>query len=459
MSIRTKGLVFAMEEAEITDVEGSEAEIAEGMSEIDSDAVERQEEEGQIEDLETAIEEAVEDLDTLDEIKDVMEGSAEAGEGMSPEGAEVAEIAVEAICARLGFRNTKVMPSLESFGSSSSRLAATRISVEAIGERIKQGWEAVKKAIKSLFDMVADFIYKHLTAAGRLPKVVADLSKKVNDFKEGQLKSKVFANEAIAKSFALSNSLKYTDVNYFVTEQNIRLANSLELQKNCETSLKELQDLYSGIDATSWYKLKDKREAKSKFVNDMFNKFGDKLKLHKTLNEVDDGVNLVVTQIPLLKGKMLVIKQDAKPDQVTKPYLKITEVDNPAAANVSAEVPVLAKKEMQDIMNNVNDLAKFLVNFRGKADIKKLANDFNKLIDNAIKMGSKMDDAEGKEQENKEIVQYMEGQKRLVTAVANGSGLIYRRSVSDAVETCRMAMKYVVDSMKQYGKPEAAAAE
>lgn len=174
---RSRGLVWAMEELE----EQEAAAVVEEPMAVDSmetDMLEVTEQAAQIDETNTAIEEAVEDLDTLEDIASVMDESVENG-GMDQVSARVAEVAVESIYARLGVRKSKSLPAMESFGSKGTRLAATKLAVEGIGEGIKYVWEKIKAAAQKVWGWIKTFLGMIVNTAGKLKDRAAELAAKV----------------------------------------------------------------------------------------------------------------------------------------------------------------------------------------------------------------------------------------------------------------------------------------
>lgn len=174
MSIRSKGLVFAMEEGEVVD-EVSKVEL----TEVADATAEVAEQGGEVDDHVEALSDGVDNIEEMTSVQDVLQKSVDSGEGVSEDAAEIAEIAVEAICARLGIKKQRTVPSLEAFGSKSSRLVATKFAIESIGEKIDQAWKAVKAffakvwaQIKAFFKTVWGYIvsFKN-TAKGLLTRV------------------------------------------------------------------------------------------------------------------------------------------------------------------------------------------------------------------------------------------------------------------------------------------------
>lgn len=190
MSLRNRGLVLAMEDDTLVDP--APVEVAPELPvEVEQGAAEVAEQVAEVEDLNTAIEEAEADAETLGEIQETLAETVESGEGVDETTAEVAEIAVEAICARLGIRSQqKVIPALESFGSKGSKLTATKVAVEGISDTLKKVWEAIKKAFVTVWQKIKDFFAKFFDNSEKVKKLAESLKEKAKagEFKEGKVK-------------------------------------------------------------------------------------------------------------------------------------------------------------------------------------------------------------------------------------------------------------------------------
>jgi len=141
-------------EEAVSDANQAEAEV---------DAVEEQKEE---------LEEAATGLES---IYDMMVAAQQNG-GLSRQAAQMATIAVESYTHRCGDAGP-VMASLENFGGDSTRLRATSISLEQIGERIKQYWKVIWQFVINLKNKIWDFIKRVFSAAERLKQRGATLAK------------------------------------------------------------------------------------------------------------------------------------------------------------------------------------------------------------------------------------------------------------------------------------------
>lgn len=158
MSGLKNGLVFAMESDEEVTPPVVPEMVPETQAEVETAAAEVTEQVGEIEEMDTAVDSAEADAGTLSDIQDVMAESVEKDEGLSETAAEIAEVAIESIRIRLGMKQTQpVIPSLESFGSKSSRVTATKIAMEGVGEMLKKIWENILKAVNWVWEKIKSF--------------------------------------------------------------------------------------------------------------------------------------------------------------------------------------------------------------------------------------------------------------------------------------------------------------
>lgn len=181
MSIFARGLVAAMED------ETNAAELGidqTGAGSAEADMVEATDISADVEAGTSEIEQASADADTLGRIADTAQ-AAEADGGLDPVAAEVAEIAVEAIYARLGIKRSSY-PALESFSGRSGRVRATRYAVEDIKETVKKIWAAIVVAFQKMYDFVKNFFAKIFDANRKLMARINSLEKRLGgkDMKE-----------------------------------------------------------------------------------------------------------------------------------------------------------------------------------------------------------------------------------------------------------------------------------
>lgn len=208
--------LFAFENA---DVVGGEVELETPVEagEVADAELEVQEEVADLSSQETAIDEGTEAAGQLEEVETLVEQAAEEGEGLDPVAAEAVRIAVEAICARVG-ANPKSMYALyatENFRSSSSRKANTRFALEGVAEFLKELWAKIKAAISSLLDKVTAFWNKHFSTLNRTQKALESMKAKVSAAKGRPTNELVTVPGSLASIFPTKVDLGIDEVKAF----------------------------------------------------------------------------------------------------------------------------------------------------------------------------------------------------------------------------------------------------
>lgn len=177
-----RGLFAVLEDELSAKIVPENTEQQERVEELEAQVAQAEvtEAEGEVEELVEAVEEAVDAVEEVEEIAEVAEGSVEAGDGLTEEAAEIAEVAVESICNRLGYKPAKrIIPAMESFGATSSRLDATKYALEGFKETITKIWEGIKAffarigdALKALWNKLFDLATKTAARAEKMAKNV-----------------------------------------------------------------------------------------------------------------------------------------------------------------------------------------------------------------------------------------------------------------------------------------------
>ena len=218
--------VFAFEnEEEVVDLEVSGVEEGEAAS-VDAEMTE------EIADIggdATGVEEAEGAADQLEEIQDVVEDTLDDengdGEGIDEITSEAIRVAVEAVCARVGanpagIRSIRGLYAVENFKSPSSRRANTQIALEGIGEFLKDLWEKIKSAVKSVLEKVKEFWNKHVSSLGRIKKALVSTRNKLSS-SSGKLKKTVHldaAPGALKSTFPSSSDISISTIETYVEE-------------------------------------------------------------------------------------------------------------------------------------------------------------------------------------------------------------------------------------------------
>lgn len=101
----------------------------------------------------------------LDKVRATLESFRSEG-GMHPQAAAVLQAALEGFRVRLGMNVT--VPSSESFGSSTDRMAMTEISIESLSDTMAKIWKAIKDAWNKMVDWVKGLFGKKKETAEKL---------------------------------------------------------------------------------------------------------------------------------------------------------------------------------------------------------------------------------------------------------------------------------------------------
>lgn len=176
-----RGLFAALED-ETLEVVADESPIE--AEKMETELIEVQEDIAEGEAQTEMIEEAVEAADTLEEYEEALEAIATAG-GIDKAGAVLLNIGVEHICNKLGMQYDSVgMPSMESYGGSSTRIRATKNAQLALENAITNIWDKIVAAIKKAYNWVVDFLKAHFTTVGRMKERIKALEKKLAKAKD-----------------------------------------------------------------------------------------------------------------------------------------------------------------------------------------------------------------------------------------------------------------------------------
>lgn len=189
----------------------AQPDITETQTELETSVDEQTMVQTDVEEMTAAIESAIDEASDLEEIGETLEESVEEGEGVSEDAARVVDIAVESIRARLGMpasvRSTRVVPALESFGSSASRLTATQIALEGIGDQVKKVWETIKRVAAQVWEKIKSFFVGLLRNASLLKKHLEALKARAKAVPAGAKPAKeVLDSKSLA--VALGNGAK-----------------------------------------------------------------------------------------------------------------------------------------------------------------------------------------------------------------------------------------------------------
>jgi hypothetical protein len=451
MSFRSKGLVLAMEEEGLLPVETPEVAVAEPEivpAEVEQEIAEVQQEGGEVEDLNTAIEEAVEDAETLEDTADVLEESvAEGGEGVDEAGAEIAEIAVESLCRRLGIKK-KVMPALEGFKSANSRVVSTRIALEGFKDVIGRAWAAIKSAFATLWTKITAFLDSVLNANTKL-KAAAEAAKKQVEGIKGKTAPAEFENGAVATAFGFEGKASAESTLKVLNKSSEIFGDLAGAGESFEAAMKTIGELVTtfGTVAASQNQsldVNEKLQAElTKAVNEIVNAF-------KGNAVVVDGA---YTFGPFVGGKTIVMTLKADGGKVGASFTE----GQVGKASEDKKVATLSAEDADKVLDGVLGLAAAGEKLKAKKDyVAKFEKTANETIEKAIKSAGKL---EGVDKLPEGMKVAFDACKGATASFGNSYGKLSTKVPALAVQGGKLALNYVAASLKQYKEEKAAKAE
>lgn len=408
------------------------AEVAEGSAELSQDA-------GEVGDLVAQVEDAGLADQELQQVADTMQQSIDEGVGLDTGAAQMAEIATESIMNRLGLKGQRVIPATEAFGSSNSRVAATRIAMESVMDRIKSIWKGILDFLKMIWTKITDFFSKFFANAEKLEKAAETLKGKVGEYKGKKASSDEFDDAGIAKAFAAGAGKNDA--------------------KACIEILKRQESMLQGVKGTL---------ATSYTMVSAFARLGSGITSGATINMDDiiskgeslvksasfDGTNgkdvskgdRVSTEFgPFYNGTLVKLSLDMKDGEISAFDAEFTEIEKSGEGKKNV---TLAADGMTKVLEQVIVLAKQAQEFKKtSSELKKVTDELTKATESVIKG---IDGGlEGKENAA-DIRKALATGKSVVTGSAKIVSRMSTQAPVMAVKAGNAALKYVQASMKEY---------
>lgn len=230
--------------------EADAAEITERVEEIEEDNTD-------IEDMEVASESLIATYEAM--------ALAQRNGGLTREAATFAAISVESVMSKYDIGHEDVGISLESFDDNKAR--ATTVSMEGIGQALKDLWEAIVKKFKEMVKKIVDFYQKTIAAAPRIKRRAEGVRKKADKTtgspKENQVKVGLFPQLNIQghvpKAGELIAGISAGRVTFSKNVSKVDLKKELEkmfkANFNDQNAWDHIQEVFNGIKTTKVDKL------------------------------------------------------------------------------------------------------------------------------------------------------------------------------------------------------------
>jgi hypothetical protein len=469
-----RGLVFAMENDEVslsddTGVDASMNEMEIGAAEVATEAQE-------IVQTVSDVESATADAQTLEKVQDVVGQTVQSGQGMDETTAQVAQVVVESICVRLGIPNSRrVIPSIESFGSSNSRLAATRVAMEnGFTDMIKRIWEAIKKVWNSIKDFFARF-FANADKVKKAAEIMRDSiqtklagkTPKDKKFTTGSVWSNFNEKNASSKAIVtktMENHKKLTSGVMAFTTDSFKIGTTIEKTADEMVKIgvsKKGYDKYAEVKGSTTVTLghEDSLKSMASAIAMIDQAVGTLLghvssvKAERDSKASNDKNNVEVKSYgPFIGGNNIsLVKTTPKEQKLDDKifFISVEYANRPSDADKNKEVEVLSATEMIaycdtviELMDLTNDLGK------KKNDIVKVGEALVKVTEGMLALGT--NSASGGGAENTTARTEINNMKILFTNFNSMVTRVFTQTPAWNVRAGKAALNYCHECVKQY---------
>lgn len=407
------GIIAAMEEIQNDDLGAASLEqAADQAAAVGEDRADVAEAAGEIGTDVADIEQASADVEELSEIGEVAEASIESGEGLSEQAAEVATIAIERIHNRLGFRGQqRIVPAVEAFGHTNTRLATTKLVVENISDTIKSVWEAIKAMAKRIWDKIVMFFKKIFGSAKSLRDHIENLKKRAQAISsDAKMKEKELTGGLVKKisvkkkadldsySTIVGNSLNLAKASNAVSAVSAAIASDVSsltaaLQASGVTEA-NVKSFASAMD-TSFDKVKSVVGAIATVA-----KTGVGVKSKGKANKAGD-ITFTETYGPFANGQVIVAEGSRRNFKVGSGTVTYTTVsltfDSLDDKEVAEKAKTLNKGEISQCLDLATKACAAVEDMeKNQKEIQKIIDESQKSAENVLKAASKTIESTGK---------------------------------------------------------------
>lgn len=400
---------------------------------VASDVLELQERTNDIEQMSTEAGTALDDIESLDAVAQTAEDSIETG-GMTGTAANLANLAVEAICERLCIKRTKAFGiATESFSKSETRVQATKVAVEDIKDLAARAWETLKKFIKSIIVFVKETYAKVKGYVFGISKRAKLIQQRAKDFKGTQPEE--VTKPGLAAKLSIDGKAVPKDLASNITALGSGLSN---LDSDLGKANVEL--LYT------LNKINNSTGASAVDVMTMVNNYGDAFESRKkvVLNIPGFSEDSRVSQIGgvILGDKVMYL------EEVTKPNGEVTNVLLHMRDNWAREVDT---SETLDVVNT-NEIGKITQAVIKLADDKRYIERGTKTLDELQRIIEANSRRYRKEADKAAFAIY----RRMLKDTINNASIPVTSYLSAAIKSTHAALDYCDLCMRPPVKTEPA---
>jgi hypothetical protein len=328
--------------------------------------------EGQMDEI-TLTEDSTDELTAL---ADVMQKTTENG-GMDETTAEVIEVAVEGIYARMGVRGRAKMPAMEAFGSKTTRLQVTMEAIADIKAFVAKAWKAILDAIVGASEAIMSFFKKLLIGNERMlgrAKAFKDQAEKLTTDKS---ETENISSGSFGGALAIQGKVSGAEVTKGITTLIEALNKAGEKAGKAGEMAGKVDGEPAGVDLGM---------GASVGAGDGFEEGPEGMTVSRSA-ELPGGAAFVSQFVP--GGKMT-------PEQIKATMVMVGRFEPKAEAVKIEEAPTLTKAEMIAIADEVTKLGAAVTKNKAEAEklysarkalVEKIKGLMNKPADDATKAG------------------------------------------------------------------------
>lgn len=386
-----------------------------------------------------AIDSTAADADSLEEIGAVVEDSIENG-GMSETEVRSVEVAVESIYKRLGIKKSP-MPAMESFKA--NKLAATKVALEGIKEKLKSIWDAIVKAIERMTAWVKQFVMKLFDVNSKNTERAKKLNVALARLKDDAKKEDKVSGSFIA---TLSSGGKLDAVSLIETMKNT-LATAKAMPEDTKLGVELVGKFGEAAGALADAGKFDAISfdvtptGMTKVEGDVYGKPDEGMAYFRGKELPGNRAILMLAPATTLKGKALI-------DALSKSKYMQGNFDTKAAKTELKEVFVLAPQNMASVVAAAQAASEAVT--AGKASIKTLEDARDKFVAE-VKKAAAAPEAKDSGDRAKSL-------QRAAVAINNLTSGLVTVTAKTVVVTTKAALDYVEKSMSKYSVPKEAKA-
>ena len=328
-------------------------------TEVEAGAAESAEVEHSVSDIDTGISDAGEAADGLAEVQGEVADAVASGDGLSEREARLAEMAVEGYCKMVGInaRKERIFPSMENFGGRHSKLAASRIVLENVGETLKRIWEAIKAAVARVIEWIKSFFNGMLKNVDQLAKHIANLEKRVDEI-SSSAKTKNNSFSTGAKIFCIDGTAKFDHLNTIVKNS----VGFLSAAGGINDGVKKLMHDAFYSDAGGGFSGIDRADPVHKYLSNFVTETSSKLSAAGASPKLKDlkaaDKEELVAFGPLPDGMLIAIRKSTGDDKV-KVTVKLERNESPSANSIEAPSKAQMQSALKDVKGPLDELKKF----------------------------------------------------------------------------------------------------